>query len=100
MMKRARLLLAATILSNLALTGCAVDRPRISLPSADLAEGKPEPDAPDLPVVDWSSIETARPVQMTRDRLMLDYVLGLRSVIGECRADEDGLRAWRAKMGE
>jgi hypothetical protein len=34
-------------------------------------------------------------MQSERDDMTLDYILGLRSAWGDCRAKVDGLRAWR-----
>lgn len=74
---------------------CGTEHPTLVLPPAELAVCADEPVAPDLPPVDWSSVETARPVQRARDTALLDYVLALRSAWGDCRADVDGLAAWR-----
>lgn len=86
--------LAATILCVTGLTACG-DKVRVALPPVELAACADDPVAPDLPVVDWSSVDTARPVQLTRDQMTLDYILGLRAAGGDCRADVAGLRAWR-----
>lgn len=96
MMKHVKLRTAAPILLLLGCAACGTERPTIVLPAAELAVCADEPAAPDLPAVDWSSVETARPVQRARDTAMLDYVLALRSAWGDCRADVDGLAAWRA----
>jgi hypothetical protein len=49
-----------------------------------------EPAAPELP---------GREAQEERDRLTLDYILGLRSAWGDCRAKVDGARAWNERVG-
>lgn len=64
---------------------CEPKRVEIVRPPAHLTRCADEPLAPDLP---------GRDQQSERDRLMLDYVLGLRSAWGDCRAKVDGLRAW------
>lgn len=82
------------ILSSLLLTGCGPERPRLSLPPAELATCAGEPEAPELPARDGSP-----EVQSIRDQLALMYVLALRSAWGDCHAKVDGLRAWRAAAG-
>lgn len=92
MMLSARLRLAAMTLCALGLVGCGQDRPRIALPPIELTTCADEPEAPELPV---QSAETQR----MRDELMLDFVLALRSAWGDCRAQVDGLKAWRETVG-
>lgn len=96
MTKLAQLLKTAMILLPLACAACGDTRPTLILPPTELAVCADEPAAPDLPPVDWTSPATARPVQRARDLAMLDYVLALRTAWGDCRADVDGLAAWRA----
>jgi hypothetical protein len=90
----ARRLFIIAPLVLLSLTACE-ERPRLALPPANLATCADEPEAPALPAQDWTAIEAARPVQLLRDTLMLDYVLALRGAWGGCRSKVDGLKAWR-----
>jgi len=100
MTKRAKLQAAAMIPFAVLLTACGQDRPVLILPAADLAECAMEPPAPELPPVDWSSVATARPIQLQRDLATLSYILSLRSAWGDCRAKVGGLASWRAEAGE
>lgn len=61
------------------------------LPPAELATCADEPRAPNLPGKDQ---------QVERDRLTLEYILGLRAAWGDCRAKVDGLKAWQETAGE
>lgn len=54
--------------------------------------------APALPPVDWSSVETARPIQRQRDEATVDYLLRLRSAYGSCKADVVALKEWSAGL--
>lgn len=100
-MKRARLLLAATILSSLVLTGCGKTRVRLEPLPLELTVCADEPAAPALPAQDWAAaLETIMLVQGARDQLMLDYALGLRSAWGDCRSKVDGAKAWNARVGQ
>lgn len=86
---------AATILCALVSTGCASTatvRP-VPLP-AELTACADEPAVPELPQVDWSSLPAARPLQLARDRLTLDFVLALRRAGADCRARVAGAKAW------
>lgn len=74
---------------------CGPKSVRLALPPAELSECADEPAAPDLPAVDWTSVDAARPLQAARDTMMLAYVLALRSAWGDCKADTDALAAWR-----
>jgi len=85
-MKRAALLVIPALL----LTACGDTRPILILPPAELASCSDEPLAPDLP---------GRDQQRERDLMTLDYILGLRSAYGDCKAKVDGLAAWRAEAG-
>lgn len=85
MLKRARLRLAAMIPWALLLSACGPQRPVLVLPPADLATCADEPLAPSIVGLEQSA----------RDALTLDYILGLRSAWGDCRAKVDGLKAWR-----
>jgi len=80
---------------SLALAACGQPRPVIIAPPAELTSCAAEPQAPDLPAVDWSSVETARPVQRARDIAMLQYVLAWRTAHGDCAAKIAGVKAWR-----
>lgn len=95
---RKLLLTGATILSLPGLTACEPKRIEAVKPPVALTECADEPVAPSLPPVDWSSVETARPVQRERDRLTLDYVLALRTWGGDCKADVNGLAEWSAGL--
>jgi hypothetical protein len=66
----------------------------IVAPPVELTTCAEEPEAPSLPPVDWSSVETARPVQRARDIAMLNYVLAWRTAHGDCAAKVAGLREW------
>jgi hypothetical protein len=78
----------------LILSAASCERPVIIAPPVELTTCAAEPHAPDLPAVDWSSVETAQPVQRARDVAILAYVLAWRTAHGDCRARVDGLRAW------
>lgn len=82
-------------LAPIALSACAPDRVQLTPPPVALTQCADEPAAPSLPPVPWASVETARPVQAERDRLMLDYVLRWRTAWGSCRGAVDGIREWR-----
>jgi hypothetical protein len=88
------LLLGLTIPFALVSTACEPTRIETLKPPAALTECADEPVAPSLPPVDWTSVETARPIQRERDELVFDYVLGLRTYGGDCKADVVGLKAW------
>ena len=90
----------AICLALLALTACGPKPVRLALPPAELARCADEPLAPDLPAVDWSSAELARPVQQARDAMMLAWALDMRSAWGDCKARVDGLKAWRETAGD
>jgi hypothetical protein len=81
----------------LALSACG-ERPVTALPPLELTTCADIPAAPDLPAVDWSSVETARPVQTQRDLIMLDGYLAVRSAWGDCAGKVAGLKAWRQSM--
>jgi hypothetical protein len=82
---RKLLLTGATILSLPLLTACGPERIEIVKPPVHLTECADEPQAPSLP---------GREQQVERDRLTLDYILGLRSAWGDCAADVAGIKAW------
>jgi hypothetical protein len=82
---RKLLLTGATILSLPLLTACGPERIEIVKPPVHLTECADEPQAPSLP---------GREQQVERDRLTLDYILGLRSAWGDCRSKVEGLKAW------
>lgn len=81
-----------------ALAACAQERVQIIKPPVALTECADEPVAPDLPAVDWTSVETARPIQRQRDEATLGYILGLREAWGDCAADVAGVKAWSAGL--
>lgn len=87
MNKRVTLRTAALILLATACAACGPQRLRVALPPAELAICADEPLAPDLPAD-----------QTERDRLTLDYILGLRSAWGDCKSKVDGLRAWMERV--
>lgn len=70
-------------------TACARIEPVTVLPPVELTECADEPQAPELP---------GRDMQDERDTLVLEYILGLRSAWGDCKAKVDGLATWRAEM--
>ena len=80
---------AALILCALGLTACGPKPVRLSPLPPDLTTCADEPPAPALPGQDQ---------QAERDRLTLDYILGLRSAWGDCRAKVDGARAWNERV--
>lgn len=84
MLTRAKLLMAATILSSPALTSCGNGRPVIALPPVELTSCAGEPETPVLPA---PGVE--------RDRLVLTYILDLRRAWGDCYSKVAGLKAWR-----
>ena len=67
------------------IAACGQPQPLILAPPADMLTCAPEPIAPDLP---------GREQQAERDRLMVDYVLGLVAAGSDCRGKLDGVRAW------
>lgn len=91
---RAKLLTLATIPWVMVLGACEPKRIETVRPPAALTECAVEPVAPDLPRVDWSSVETARPTQQQRDLATFGYILALRTAYGDCAADVAGLKAW------
>lgn len=74
----------ATILL-VTLTACEPKRIEIVKPPVALTTCADEPQAPNLP---------ARDQQAERDRLTLDYILGLRSAYGDCKSKVAGIKAW------
>lgn len=78
----------------IALAACSQPRVEIVKPPVSLTHCQDEPTAPDLPRVDWSSVEVAQPMQLIRDQMMLGYVLSLRSAWGDCSAKVEGVKAW------
>lgn len=86
---RVPLLLAVTIPCGMLLTACDPKRIETIKPPVALTTCADEPLAPDLP---------GREQQEERDRLTLDYLLGLRSAWGDCRSKVDGIRAWSESL--
>lgn len=84
-----KLLPGLMILSSLALTACAQERPVIAKPPVALLSCSDEPIAPDLP---------ARDQQDARDRLTLEYLLSLRGAWGDCHSAVAGIAAWANEM--
>ena len=76
------------------LTACGGERVAVVKPPVELTTCADEPAAPALPIVDWSSVETARPIQAMRDAMTLSYVLAMRSAWGDCKSRVDGVKAW------
>ncbi len=86
------------ILCGPLLTACGTDNARpVSIPP-ELQTCAADPAAPALPAQDWSDVLIARAIQEVRDALTLDYVLGLRSAAGDCRAKVAGVRAFDEAM--
>ena len=84
------------ILAPIALTACGPKEvPVLILPPAELAECAEDEAAPDLPAIDWTSVQTAMPIVKERGRLTLDYILSLKTTGGDCRAKVKGLATWR-----
>lgn len=71
--------------SALTLAACGQPQPIRILPPASLASCAAEPEAPALP---------DRTEQAERDRLVLEYLLSLRSAGADCRAKVNGLATW------
>lgn len=68
------------------LTACGQpDRVQIVKPPAHLTTCADEPEAPIIP---------GQELQAERDRMVLEYILGLRSAWGDCAAKVAGIRAW------
>ncbi len=82
---RGKLLGLVAIPFAMGLTACEPKRIEAIKPPANLLTCADEPVAPDLPPQEQ---------QAERDRLTLEYLLGLRSGWGDCRSRVDGLRAW------
>ena len=76
-------------ISLAALTGCGQERPAIAKPPLALLSCADEPVAPDLP---------PRGMQDQRDVMTLEYILGLRSAWGSCKAAVAGVKAWVDEM--
>lgn len=95
-----KLLATLTIPFALALSACA-NQPRVQIvqPPANLTSCADEPLAPDLPEVDWSSLSHAYPLQMIRDRAVVDYILAMRAAWGDCHSKVEGVAAWRDGLG-
>lgn len=74
------------------------ERPRLTGLPADLKTCADEPEAPDLPAVDWSFLATAKAAQAQRDMMTFNYVLGLRASWGDCKAKVAGGAAWSATI--
>jgi hypothetical protein len=88
-----------TFLPLLALASCGQpERVTIVKPPVSLTTCADEPDAPSLPSVDWTSVETARPIQRQRDEATLGYILNLRSAFGSCKGTVAGVAAWSEEL--
>ena len=85
MTKPARLRLAAMILLSPLWTACAPPRVEIVKPPLTLTTCADEPIPPELPGRDQLD---------ARDRLVLEYILSLRSAGADCRAKVIGVKAW------
>lgn len=77
------------VLGALALTACGNERPRIVKPPVELQTCAAEPRAPVLPERDGTDA-----AQLERDKMVLDYILSLRSAYGDCLAKVTGIKAW------
>lgn len=72
-----------------ALTACGQERPAIAKPPVALLSCADEPVAPNLP---------PRSMQDQRDMMTLEYILGLRSAWGSCKASVNGIAAWANEL--
>lgn len=88
------LVIPALAFAGVGLTACGGERVVIVKPPVALTSCADEPIAPDLAPVDWSSVETAKPVQRERDQATLAYILALRSAWGSCAATVAGVKEW------
>lgn len=96
MMRKLPPMLIATIPCALGLASCGNPRVEIVKPPVALTSCAKEPASPDLPAQNWSSADTAHPIALARDRMMLAYVLALRTWGGDCAGKVAGIRAWAA----
>lgn len=85
-----RIAFATVVLLTLPAATCGQPRPTLILPPVSLTTCADEPPAPSLP---------GREQQVERDRLTLDYILGLRTAYGDCKAKVNGLASWRKEAG-
>lgn len=99
MTRHAKLLIAATILFALGLSGCGPGRTRLASLPAELTTCAAEPLAPALPALDGLSGAERDQVQAARDALVLTYILSLRGAWGDCKAKVDGAKAWNDRVG-
>jgi len=76
-------------LSSVTLASCGQERPAIAKPPVALLSCADEPVAPDLP---------PRSMQDQRDMMTLEYILGLRSAWGSCKASVNGIAAWANEL--
>jgi hypothetical protein len=88
----------ATICS-FALTACGENVRIVSIPT-ELTHCADEPGAPEIPAIDWSNLDAARAAVGLRDRLTLDFILGLRSAGADCRAKVAGAAAWNNSLSK
>ena len=75
--------------TSVTLASCGQERPAIAKPPLALLSCADEPVAPDLP---------PRGMQDQRDVMTLEYILGLRSAWGSCKAAVAGVKAWVDEM--
>jgi hypothetical protein len=73
------------------LTACEPKQIEVVKPPVALTTCADEPQAPLLP---------NRDQQAERDRLTLDYILGLRSAYGDCKSKVAGVKAWSEGLGD
>lgn len=88
-----------TILSLMLCASCA-DSVHLELPPVSLTTCEDAPLAPDLPPIDWSSVDMARSIVEARDAAMLAFGLDIHSAWGDCKSKVEGLRVWRETAGD
>lgn len=81
------------------MTGCETPAPRIAPLPAELTACAEEPEPPALPMRDGASGLQLDLIQQERDRLTFEYIIGLRSAWGDCKAKVNGAAAWNRRVG-
>lgn len=87
------------ILASLLAASACTPQTRLATPPPERLVCADEPQPPDLPPVDWASVETARPVQLQRDITIFDYVLAFRTALGDCKGNLAYVAAWAREVG-
>lgn len=80
----------AYLMAPLALAACQ-PQPTLILPPAELSSCAAEPGAPSL-LPEFTQAE--------RDKIVLEYLLALRSAGGDCRARVNGLATWMKEAAQ